>query len=211
MPSKKAPKFVTKQVRKVYASAPEAKKHIDDIADTLAEKIGGKVAKTPLKNVERAIQKVHDKYRDDASKLTDIARNTVVSDNPKMFQHHVDSLKSYKGTKEFEFREASSDPLGYSGANFKIKTPNGHIAEIQVNTPEMIYAKEPEETTRNILGDKEYERVKEKVGGIESGKGHKYYEKWRVMKFQDPTNPDIAKLEEESRNYYGEINKRYYS
>ena len=34
---------------------------------------------------------------------------------------------------------------------------------------------------------------------------------WRVMKFQDPTNPDIAKLEEESRNYYGEINKRYYS
>jgi len=33
-------------------------------------------------------------------------------------------------------------PLGYSGNIVNIKTSNGLTAEIQVNTPKMIYAKE---------------------------------------------------------------------
>jgi hypothetical protein len=210
MPSKKAPKFVAKQLRKVYASAPEAKKHIDDLADTLTEKIGGKVSKTPLKNMERSIEKVHNDYGDDSSKLTDIARNTVVSDNPKMFSEHVEALKGYKGTHKFTLVSSDSDPMGYSGAMFKIKTPNGHTAEMQVNIPHMIYAKEPEETARKILGDEQYEAIKKKTG-IEGGKGHKYYEQDRKLAVTDPGNTERKKIQDESKEYYSSIGKHYSS
>jgi hypothetical protein len=208
VPSKKAPKFVTKQLRKVYASAPEAKKHIDDVAHTLTDKLGGRVAETPLKNMERAIEKVHSDYNDDSSKLSDIARNTVVSDTEEMFNQHVAALKGYKGTMQFKLVSADTDPMGYSGANFKVRTPNGHVAEMQVNVPHMIYGKEPEETARKILGDEVYDKIKEKTG-IEGGKGHKLYEQDRELKIKDPSHPDREKIQNESKNYYKSIGEAW--
>lgn len=61
-----------------------------------------------------------------------------------------------------------------------MKTKSGLTAEIQVNTPEMIYAKESPALARELLGDKKYNEIHTKTG-IEGGQGHKYYEEWRKL------------------------------
>ena len=53
--------------------------------------------------------------------------------------------------------------MGYSGYNTKFKASNGHIAEIQLNTPEMIYAKSSAKDALNILKDKVYNELNKKI------------------------------------------------
>lgn len=47
----------------------------------------------------------------------------------------------------------TKESLGYSGVNGTMKTASGLTGEIQVNSPEMIYAKETPANARAILGD----------------------------------------------------------
>jgi hypothetical protein len=97
----------------------------------------------------------------------------------------------------------NTDPLGYSGINTSIKTKSGITAEIQVNTPEMIYAKEPENIARSLLGDDTYKTISDKTG-IKGGQGHKFYEDWRALDSETPAAKSIA---EQSRDYYDSIRK----
>jgi hypothetical protein len=47
--------------------------------------------------------------------------------------------------------DAATDPCGYSGIIVSVKTDSGLSAEIQINSPKMIYAKEPPEKSAAIL------------------------------------------------------------
>ena len=94
--------------------------------------------------------------------------------------------------------------LGYTGTLVNVKYPNGVWGEIQVNSPQMIYAKE--KNAKVILGDELYNKLK--VSGIEGGKGHEFYEEWRKL---SPIKEDELKrmreIEKMSVEYYNQVRK----
>lgn len=186
---------VPKGFDEVYAKAPAAKAEIDAVADELAAQYGGKVAKAPIKSQERAIQKINGDYEGDPTKIKDLARNTIIVEGDKV--NTVAGELASRGAK-VKVIDGASDPLGYSGVNSTVNTKAGIPAEIQVNSPEMIYAKESEPMARALLGDDAYNAVAARTD-VPGGLGHKYYEEWRVL---DPKSPEAQAIAEKSRAYY---------
>jgi hypothetical protein len=182
----------------MYAKAPAAKAEIDALADSIAKETSGRVAKVPLKQRDRALEKAIKDYRDDASKVKDIARNTIVVDW-NQYDKAVTLLKEQGG--KVKTIDGTSDLMGYSGTNAVIKTKAGLPAEIQVNTPEMIYAKESPANGRAILGEKKYAELAAKTG-VPGGRGYQLYEEWRAL---PPGDPRRDQLGAESRAYYDQV------
>ena len=187
------------QLDEVYAKAPAAKNEIDAIARRIADQTGGRVAEAPLKGRARALEKVVKDYKGNISELKDIARNTVVVEK-NQYEKAV-ALLEKQGAKVRKI-DPASDPLGYSGANGIIKTKAGMPAEIQVNTPEMIFAKESPANARTILGEEKYAEIAAKTG-VPGGRGHLIYEEYRSLPAGEPAR--AARLETESRAYYDQI------
>lgn len=194
MASKPRPK-VPKGFEEVYGKAPAAKAEIDATADQLAAQYGGRVAKAPIKSQERAIEKITNDYDGDPTRIKDLARNTIIVESDQVGA--VAAELSNRGAN-VKIIDGAGDPLGYSGVNSTVKTRAGIPAEIQVNSPEMIYAKESEPLARGLLGDETYNAVAEKTG-VPGGLGHKYYEEWRVL---DKNSAEAKAIAEKSRAYY---------
>ena len=110
--------------------------------------------------------------------------------------------------KEFEvfitkIQSADVDKMGYSGVLINVKTSPTTFAEIQLNTPQMIYGKS--KSCQKIIGDDLFYKIMNE-SGLEHGLGHKYYEQWRVLdKSKDAEK--MYKLEEMSKNYYEKLRK----
>jgi len=134
----KPAKNVPNKFGEVYAKAPAAKLEIDTIADEIAEMFGGQVAKAPIKSQDRATQKIMNDYDGDATKIKDLARNTIIVSPEKMDAVAAELAKRGANVKVIN---GTTDPLGYSGVNSTIKTQAGIFGEVQVNTPAMIYAR----------------------------------------------------------------------
>jgi len=186
------------QLDAIYTKAEGAKVEIDELADRIAKKTDGRVAKAPLKSRDRALEKAIQDYGGDATKVKDIARNTIVVEQ-NQYEYAISLLRN-KGAK-IKTHNAKTHPMGYSGTNAVIKTQNGIPAEIQVNTPEMIYAKEKPEIAKCIIGEKKYVELCTKIG-IPGGRGHALYEVYRRLHVDDP---QAAKIAAESCEYYNNI------
>lgn len=184
----------------VYARAPAAKEEIDKLADEIAARHGGRVAKAPIKSEKRALEKIANDYGGDAAKIKDLARNTIVVPADKIDDVVRDLEAAGATVKRIS---PSSNDYGYSGVNSNLRTKSGLISEIQVNSPEMIYAKEPETLARGIIGDDVYDDIARKVG-LEGGLGHKYYEVARSLPVGDP---QIEVIAEQSREYYDTVRR----
>jgi uncharacterized Zn-binding protein involved in type VI secretion len=185
----------------LYARAPAAKAEIDALASGVAAKHGGKVARTALKSRLRAIQKTQDDYDGDVSKIKDVARNTIVVPAGQE-SAALDSLRSANPNikpEDINIIDAESNPLGYSGINVSILTQAGVRAEIQINSPEMIFAKEKPEIAKEILGEATYTRIASAPGLPAGGQGHELYEQWRSLLANSPKRAEIAAR---SRGYY---------
>jgi hypothetical protein len=91
--------------------------------------------------------------------------------------------------------------MGYSGANATMPTKSGLTGEIQVNSPEMIYAKEPEPVARSILGDAEHDAISAKAG-VPGGQGHALYEQYREL---PRDSAEASRLADQSRAYYDSV------
>ena len=94
--------------------------------------------------------------------------------------------------------------MGYSGVNGTMKTSSGLTGEIQVNSPEMIFAKESPANARAILGEETYNNIAGRAG-VEGGRGHALYEQHRSLPVNDPLREGIA---QESMSYYDHIRGR---
>jgi hypothetical protein len=188
----------TKSFDEVYGKAPAAKAEIDALADDIAARHGGRVAKAPVKSVERAQQKIANDYGGDPTKIKDLARNTIIV--PAENIEAVTAELAAKGAK-VKVITAEGNPLGYSGVNTTIQTRAGIVGEVQVNSPEMIFAKEPEPLARALLGDDAYTAIAEK-SQVPGGLGHKYYEEWRVL---DASSAEADAIAQESRAYHEAI------
>lgn len=86
--------------------------------------------------------------------------------------------------------------LGFTGYIVNVRMPNGAWSEIQVNTPRMYYAKEPD--ALEYLTKEQYDQIFADTG-LPSGMGHGYYEKWRLP---DTPAAEKAELERISQEYY---------
>ncbi len=79
------------------------------------------------------------------------------------------------------------------------------FGEVQVNSPEMIYAKEKESIGRKMLGDKKYDEIAKRIG-IKGGLGHKLFDEWRSL------NDEIdllrkKEIQNQSKQYYSHFFK----
>ena len=184
-----------------YKKAPAAKKQIDKLSKEIADENGGKVAEAPIKSADRAAEKIASDYDGDATKIKDLARNTIVV--PEENIGRVTNALENKGA-DIKVVDAATDTMGYSGVKTTVATEAGLTAEIQVNSPAMIYAKESATNARAILGDDVYNSISRQAG-MPGGRGHDLYEQWRAI--ADKTSPQAQQLAAESRQYYDLIRR----
>lgn len=171
---------------------------VQEQAEIIAKKYGGVVTPINYKGFSSMYRKLNSEKDMLVSGIKDSVRNTIVVE-----KENIDSVvKELKLLPTFD-RYKSQTPekfCGYSGNIINLKMPNGIQAEIQVNTPKMIYAKETEANARKILGDKVWEQIAKETG-VEGGLGHKYYEEIRILD-EVKDRVKIAELTKLSKSYY---------
>ena len=134
--------------------------------------------------------------------LTDCVRTTIIVDT-RQLKYVINELKAQESFYKYKPQKTI---LGYVGNIVNVKTNNGLVAEIQVNTAKMIYAKELPENAKAILGEKLWNKIHRETG-IEGGLGHKYYEEWRVMSKEEQQSAKGIALRKRSEEYYSHFNK----
>lgn len=175
-------------------------KEVDALGKNLASKYGGTVTPVNYKSKESILRKTAKDYNGDFSKINDAVRNTIIVPKDKIAGILKD-LESNPNIISIKSQTLKNSPMGYTGTICNIRTKNGLIAEIQINTKEMIYGKENPLTAKNILGEKTWNEIAKEVGNVPGGLGHKYYEQWRVLDMVKEA--DIMRnLEQKSWEYY---------
>lgn len=127
-------------------------------------------------------------------KLKDAVRTTIISERTRI-QDIIHDLSENKSTIRVKPQKTE---LGYTGHIVNMRMANGMIAEIQVNTPKMIYAKEPPEVAKVLLGQNLWNAIKKETG-LTGGLGHKYYERYRLL---DKDSEEARKILKLSVKYY---------
>lgn len=190
--------IVGETLDEMLTRAPAAKAEIDALAEIIATEFGGNVVKTPIKGRRRALEKILIDYAGDASRIKDLARNTIVIEAERI--PGVLSRLETLGAR-IKVIKRSDNPLGYSGINATLLTGSRLTAEIQISTPQMIFARTRPEKARAILGNELYEKIAGDVG-VPGGRGHDLYEEWRALA-PDSSRATVIALE--SREYYAKF------
>lgn len=205
------PTPIREALDKAYAMAEVAKKEIDAKSQKVADALGGKVAKAPIKGEKRALEKAADYAKErgaseiepeDIFKLKDYARNTIVVAAGKEEEALKLLLEQNPDIKKYKVVEAALDECGYSGMNLTVPTSTGMLTEIQINSPHMIYAKEKPEDARRILGEEKYNELANMPGMPPGGEGHALYE---VYRHADVSSEDKARAAAQSKAYYDSV------
>lgn len=202
--SKSVPYFIsenTKAVPELYIAI--SKKHESSFSIRVQKLVQGlnvHITPTNIKSYNRIIEKAHKDYNDNIYNVKDIVRTTIVAEHSQ-----IDSILK-KVNEEFNiyrYKKQSFKESGYSGNIFNIKTSNGTFAEIQVNTPQMIYGKEKD--AKLILGEEIFNTIKRK-SGLEHGLGHSWYEEVRKLN-EDTDKKLIFELNKLQRDYYNALKR----
>jgi len=198
----KQARAINKFIRDAYKKAPDTKYFIDRIATNISNKFKNSiVAKAPLKKEAKVRFNIANKYNGDYNRISDIARNTIVLNSQKDYGSAYKILRANQYTTEIKRVSKNKDLLGYSGVNAKIIAPNRQLGEIQINTVDMIYAKEKKVDSYKILGKDLFSKMEEKYKG-RGGKGHTYYDEWVKIRNNPEKDKERLSLEKESKKYY---------
>ena len=164
----------------------------------VASKYGCKCTPPNYKSSESIRRKVFAERNDDPNftpaKLKDVVRTTIVASRDNI----QSIIRELSGNKDFLRLKPQNTELGYTGNIINIRGYNGVIEEIQVNTPKMIYAKEPPKIAKSIIGETAWNAIKKETG-LEGGLGHKYYERYRII---DKESKEAQRLIRLSVAYY---------
>ena len=168
---------------------------VQSLAESIAKKNKGFVTPINYKSISSITRKVTTEGITPYD-IKDAVRTTIIVPRSQIDQvlNELSESDSFVRLK----RQKTESFMGYSGNIVNIQTSNGLIAEIQVNTERMIYAKEKPEDAKRILGEKRWKEI-QKQTGMEGGLGHKYYEEWRVL---DKADKKAQKIAEKSIEYY---------
>jgi len=193
-----------KDLKALMDKAKEAAPELDKIGKALAEKYGAKVTDINLKSEGSILRKVNNEEGGNLENIKDAVRNTIVHDDAESVKKVIEDLKQDGRFLRAKTQSHETDPLGYSGNIVNVKLSNGQIAEIQVNTPKMIFAKEKPEDAIRVIGKEKYDQIARQTG-LTGGKGHAIYEEYREL-VKRPNSPEnvrrLSELETESKNYY---------
>lgn len=170
-------------------------KEVQSLAESIAKNNKGFVTPINYKSISSIVRKATTEGITPYD-IKDAVRTTIIVPKSQIDQvlNELSENDSFVRLK----RQKPESFMGYSGNIVNIQTSNGLIAEIQVNTDRMIYAKEKPEDAKRILGEKRWKEIQEQTG-MEGGLGHKYYEEWQVL---DKADKKAQKIAEKSIEYY---------
>ena len=134
------------KLEKLYEVAAKHKDSFDSFGESIAKEIGGKYNGAPLKSSKRATEKIVAEYGGNVSKIKDILRSTIEVNDLQGAQTAITEIKAKYKVVDSSSRNLldvniESNLFGYRDAKFNIEI-EGMVAEIQVNLPEMLKAKE---------------------------------------------------------------------
>ena len=186
---------VDKSVKEIASRAQTVGGEVQSLAESIAKKYGGFVTPVNFKTESSILRKVS------AEGITpydikDAVRTTIIvpDDRIEGVLRELSVTHSFIRLK----RQRPESFMGYSGNIVNIQSSNGLIAEIQVNTERMIYAKEKQSDAQRILGKERWEEIRKNTG-MEGGLGHQYYEEWRLL---DRASDEAQKIAQKSIEYY---------
>ena len=170
-------------------------KEVQSLAESIAKNNKGFVTPINYKSISSITRKATTEGITPYD-IKDAVRTTIIVPKSQIDQvlNELSENDSFVRLK----RQKPESFMGYSGNIVNIQTSNGLIAEIQVNTDRMIYAKEKPEDAKRILGEKRWKDIQNQTG-MEGGLGHKYYEEWRVL---DKADKKAQKIVDKSIEYY---------
>lgn len=131
------------KLRQLYQEAEERKPRFDSELERIANEVGGSVKTADLKGVERATKKIVSDYNGDAGQIKDLLRATIEVEEQVGAQAAFDRVVAqYEvvGRPRNLFDPAIQPADGYRDAKINVLI-DGHVAEIQINLPEMMAAK----------------------------------------------------------------------
>lgn len=172
-----------------------AKVEYDEFLKNMAKETGGTALTPPLKIAwndgainwkwaYRALQKAFWKSNW-IEWVTDIVRWTTAAKNKAHMEEMLNWIKKnwIDTDPKFKFDDKFTTPtdLWYKDLSFIYTTKNWIKAEVQINTPNMLVAKEWKEAIKMwIIDEAAYDALIKKVW-VEWGLWHKYYEQWRAL------------------------------
>ena len=189
---------------RLIAKSEEIKDEVQAFAVIVAAKFGGRVTPINLKTRASIIHKLGTaEVNHDAREIKDAVRTTIIVDADKVegVRSYFKQIKSSGGNVQRIKVQAGSVFLGYTGTIVNINGANGLTAEIQVNTPKMIYAKEPPEDAKRIIGEALWRKIRRETG-LPGGLGHKYYEQYRSLTYEQQRSELGREIARKSEEYY---------
>ena len=189
---------LAKEITEVCKMARASGKEVQSTAESIAQKYGAKCTPINFKSEESIRRKVllgrQEVPMFSPKNLKDTVRTTIVADT-KDIDFIISDLVKHKSFVRLKEQKTS---LGYVGNIVNLITNNGLIAEIQVITPYMIYAKEPPKIAKQLLGESMWNKITQKTK-LEGGLGHKFYEQWRLL---NPKSKEAIEIAKKSVEYY---------
>lgn len=189
---------------RLIAKSEEIKDEVQAFAISVAAEFGGRVTPVNLKTRVSIIRKLSTaEVNHDAHAIKDAVRTTIIVDSDKVegVRSYFKQIKSSGGNVQRIKVQAGSVFLGYTGTIVNINGANGLTAEIQVNTPKMIYAKEPPEDAKRIIGEALWRKIRRETG-LPGGLGHKYYGQYRLLTYEQQQSELGREIARKSEEYY---------
>ena len=168
------------------------------IGESIAKKVGGIVTPVNYKSFSSMYRKLVTENIN-ISDIKDAVRSTIIVDKDKIDEvvmnlEQLDNFIRHKEQKAEKFN-------GNSGNIINLSMPNNTVAEIQVNTAKMIYAKETEANAKRILGEELWNKIRTETN-MQGGLGHRYYEEIRLLNEVTERQKKIKRLKSLSKEYY---------
>ncbi len=146
----------TGDLEHLYRDAAIAQQSLAVVTSQIAEAVGGRaLIPSVLKGRARAVEKIAASYGGDASRITDLARASVVVDNVEQVARVVKEIERRCVVIHMKDRFAKPQD-GYRDILFTLEMPNGHVAELQIQL--------------------------EAIQVVKDGPGHKLYEEVRTIR-----------------------------
>jgi hypothetical protein len=139
----------------LYKDAEVAQTELSDATRAIAKQVGGEpLIPSSLKGRERTQEKIQSDYDGDASRITDLARSSVICENPQQVYKALGELESQ--FKVVRVKDRFEKPVnGYRDMLVNLEMSNGHIVEVQLHV-------------RSVME-------------VKNGAGHKLYEESRSI------------------------------
>lgn len=146
-------KQTSNNLDKLYQQAKDAQPDLNQLTKEIASQLGGEalIPKT-LKSRERAIEKINADYDGDVSRITDLARSSVIFETEYQVLQALDILQ--QDMKVIRIKNRFQNPVnGYRDVLLNIRMPNQHIVEMQLHLRHILEVKYE-------FGDKLYQEIR---------------------------------------------------